>query len=186
MIALALAVAMTGAWTPWAPRPEIAPKTIERSGTFEIAGGGNAGAHGGWERRVDGIEAGNWYRLDALYRADGVAYEHLQITARLDWVDAAGKRTGQPDYAWQVQPEGDWKRVLPSWCRLRRARSGQDPALPFQCTERPSRLEGRQAGSGGRSGTASSESRQASTCTRTTPGRGRQVSQPSRPPSSRS
>jgi len=111
MIALALAVAMTGSWTSWAPRPEIAPKTLERGGVLEISGGGNPSAHGGWERVVSGIEAGKWYRLQALYQCAQVPYEQIQVTARLDWLDGAGKRTGQPDYAWEAQREGDWKRV---------------------------------------------------------------------------
>jgi predicted amidohydrolase len=31
--------------------------------------------------------------------------------ARLDWVTAAGKRAGQPDYAYQMRPEAGWIRV---------------------------------------------------------------------------
>jgi predicted amidohydrolase len=111
VIALALAIAMTGAWTPWAPRPEIAPKTAEHAGTLEVFGAGNPSAHGGWERIAGGVQPGKWYRFDALYQTANVPYEHLQVTARIEWLDAAGKRAGQPDYAWETKPEGDWKRV---------------------------------------------------------------------------
>jgi predicted amidohydrolase len=111
MLLLALGLVMTGPWTPWAPRPELAPKTAERAGTLEISAGSSAIANGGWERTVSGIKAGQWYRLEAAYQAEHVDNEHLRVTARLDWLDAAGKRTGQPDYAWQIQPDGAWKRV---------------------------------------------------------------------------
>jgi predicted amidohydrolase len=111
MLLLALGLVMTGPWTPWAPRPELAPKTAERAGTLEISAGSSAIANGGWERTVSGIKAGQWYRLEAGYQAEHVDNEHLRITARLDWLDAAGQRTGQPDYAWQIQPDGAWKRV---------------------------------------------------------------------------
>ena len=111
MLLLALGLVMAGPWTPWAPRPELAPKTAERAGTLEISAGPSSIANGGWERTVSGIKAGEWYRLDAAYQTEHVDNEHLRVTARLDWLDAAGKRTGQPDYAWQIQPDGAWKRV---------------------------------------------------------------------------
>jgi predicted amidohydrolase len=45
------------------------------------------------------------------YRAEGLQDEPLQVYSRLDWVAADGKRAGQPDYAYRVEPEGEWRRV---------------------------------------------------------------------------
>ena len=60
---------------------------------------------------VEGIQPGKWYRLRAHYRTEGVPNEMIQVLARLDWANAAGKRTGQPEYAWQSAPAGDWTRI---------------------------------------------------------------------------
>lgn len=105
-------------WTVWAPRPDIAPRAFVdpvhsrgASGSLALAGNSNPGVFGGWEREITGIEAGKWYRLVAHYRAAGLRYEPRQVAARLDWLTAAGKRTGQPDYAYQTRPEADWIRL---------------------------------------------------------------------------
>jgi len=105
-------------WQPWAARAEIAPKTsiaADRNrgepGALMIAGGGNASAYGGWQRVVDGIKPGTWYRFVAHYQADSVDDENLQVLSRLDWRRATGKRAGQPEYAFAVEQDGAWKRV---------------------------------------------------------------------------
>jgi predicted amidohydrolase len=112
-----VAVSSSG-WKPWSPRAEIAPKTfVDRvhhrtgGGALAISGNSNPAVFGGWEQRVDGIEAGKWYRLRAYYRTDGVPNEMIQVQARLEWLDAAGKRAGQPEYAWQTAPDGEWTRI---------------------------------------------------------------------------
>jgi len=105
-------------WTAWAARPEIAPRTfVERvhsrgeAGSLAISGNSNAGAYGGWECSAGGIKAGQWYRLTAYYRLDAPRHESLDVVARLDWVNAKGGRAGQPEYAWQVGTEGEWRRI---------------------------------------------------------------------------
>jgi predicted amidohydrolase len=40
-----------------------------------------------------------------------VPHEHLQVNARLDWTDVQGNRAGQPDYAWQTEKDGAWKKL---------------------------------------------------------------------------
>jgi predicted amidohydrolase len=60
---------------------------------------------------VPGVETGRWYRLTAYYRSEGPQYDALQVLPRLDWSDARGRRIGQPDYAWRVEREGDWRKV---------------------------------------------------------------------------
>ncbi len=105
-------------WTAWSPRAEIAPRTFVDAnvstgepGSLAISGNSNAAAFGGWERRIDKIQPGQWYRFAASYRASGITHEELQVLARLDWRTAAGKRTGQPEYVWQVSGKGDWRTV---------------------------------------------------------------------------
>jgi predicted amidohydrolase len=102
--------ALTG-WSTWAPRQEIAPKTWAEGEVLAISGNGNAAEHGAWVRQVDGLRGGQWYRFTAAYRAEGVPYENRQVAARLEWCDARGRRTGQPDYAYEATREGDWKRL---------------------------------------------------------------------------
>jgi len=105
-------------WMRWAARGEIAPRVfVERfhsrgeSGSLAISGNSNAAAHGGWECTVGGVKPGQWYRLTAYYRLDAPRHESLDVVARLDWVTAQGRRAGQPEYAWQVRPEGEWCRI---------------------------------------------------------------------------
>ncbi|MCC6857389.1 MAG: carbon-nitrogen hydrolase family protein [Bryobacterales bacterium] len=104
-------------WTTWAARPEIAPRmfldaTHYRKGpaSLAVSGNSNAAAYGGWEYAAGGVEPGKWYRLQAYYRAEGVPQEQLQIVARLDWRSAGG-RAGQPDYAWKLQRDGEWRQI---------------------------------------------------------------------------
>lgn len=105
--------AATG-WSAWAARAEIAPRTFVERGALAVSGASNAAAYGGWRKRIDNVTAGEWYRLVAHYRAEAVPNEQLQVLARLDWLRADGKRAGQPDYAYRVEPSPTmpgWKRV---------------------------------------------------------------------------
>ena len=114
--------AFTGAesaWTRWAPRDEIAPRTFIDSvhdrgsdGSLAISGNSNPAAYGGWQRAVAGIQPGHWYRLSAYYRAEAADLERQQILARLDWMKTAHGRAGQPDFAWKVSRDGDWRHVI--------------------------------------------------------------------------
>lgn len=106
-------------WHTWAARSEIAPRTyVDRTcsrgeaGSLAVSGDSNASAYGGWERKVDGIEPGKWYRLTAWYRAEALDNESLQVLARLDWAGRGSGRAGQPDYAYRTTREGDWRRVV--------------------------------------------------------------------------
>ncbi len=104
-------------WTTWAARTEIAPRTFVdhthdrgQPGALAVSGNSNPAAHGGWVRRIAGIEPGKWYRLVAHYHVEGQLYEPLQVVARLDWA-AGEKRAGQPEYAYATTPEGEWRKV---------------------------------------------------------------------------
>lgn len=105
-------------WVSWSARPEIAPRTFQdaihyrtRPSSLAISGNSNAAAFGGWEAKVSGIQAGEWYRFTAWYRAEAVPFEPFHVVSRLDWARADGRRAGQPDYVWSSKREGDWNRV---------------------------------------------------------------------------
>jgi predicted amidohydrolase len=105
-------------WTTWSARAETAPRMFVDSmqyrtkpGALAISGASNPAEHGGWERPVSGIEAGEWYRFVAYYRAEAVPSESWQIVARLDWRNAANQRAGQPDYIYKASREGRWTKV---------------------------------------------------------------------------
>ncbi|HZT28662.1 MAG TPA: carbon-nitrogen hydrolase family protein [Bryobacteraceae bacterium] len=106
------------AWTTWAPRAEIMPRTfVDRihartpAGALAISGNSNPGEYGGWVSTVAGIEAGRWYRFSAFYRAQGASYERGQVLARLDWKSTSGHRAGKPDYVYAAERQGEWTRV---------------------------------------------------------------------------
>ncbi len=105
-------------WKPWAPREEIAPRCFVDTTSFHsapdslaISGNANSAAYGGWTHVVQGIQDGRYYRLTAFYRAQGVAEERRQILTRVDWLDAEGKRVGQPDHAYETEPEARWRKI---------------------------------------------------------------------------
>jgi predicted amidohydrolase len=99
-------------WQLWSPRDEIAPRaTKDPNGELVLDGGGNPAVFGGWQRVYPGIRAGQWYKLQLRYRATGLEFEPLQLPVRLEWQQAGGKRAGQPDYAWRVTTDGDWRTL---------------------------------------------------------------------------
>lgn len=106
-------------WKTWAARAEIAPKTFvdparARSGSggaLAVSGAGNAASSGGWEREAGPVEPGRWYRFAAHYTGTGFQQEATEVVCRVDWTDASGKRVGQPEYAWRLRRDGDWRRV---------------------------------------------------------------------------
>lgn len=105
-------------WDTFSPRAEIAPRfQVDAkggragAGALRIEAAGNAAAYGGWQTQVDGLEAGRVYRFSAWYRADGIPNERRSVIARLEWQDAQGRAVRPPDYALDVQREGDWTRL---------------------------------------------------------------------------
>jgi len=105
-------------WTAWAQRQEIQPRCYvdtahARSApdALAISGDGNRLEYGGWAHVIGDIKPGRYYKLTAYYRAESVTYVQRQVVARLDWLDTSGKRTSQPDYAYETSAAGDWTRV---------------------------------------------------------------------------
>lgn len=106
-------------WIASAARDEIMPKCFVDSsrhltahGALAISGNGNPLEYGGWTRRVDGIVGGHYYKLTAHYQVRSVPEERRQVVARLDWLDSAGNRVSQPDYAYETVAAGDWTRTV--------------------------------------------------------------------------
>lgn len=105
-------------WSTWAQRDEIRPKFFvdpahHRSApdSLAISGNGNPSEYGGWAYTIRGVTGGRYYRLTTYYRTQDVAQESRQVVARLDWLDDAGKRVAQPDYAADTKADGEWMRV---------------------------------------------------------------------------
>jgi predicted amidohydrolase len=105
-------------WRTWSPRADIAPKTFVdqarsrgEAGALAISGNGNAAASGGWERTMGAVEPGKWYRLGVSYTASGLKFEANEVVCRIEWLDAAGKRAGQPEYAYKLHRDGEWRNV---------------------------------------------------------------------------
>lgn len=109
---------MPAQWRVWAARAEIAPrayidKTHSRgeAGSLAVSGNLNVAAYGGWERTLEGVEAGKWYGFSAYYQAEELSYEPLQVVARLSWETSDRKIAGRPDYPYVVKREGEWTRL---------------------------------------------------------------------------
>lgn len=109
-------VAQNGGWTAWSAREELKPETSQEGEWLVVRGGGKAESYGGWVRRIDSIRGGAWYRLTAEYVARGVAAENWQVVARIDWLDAAGRRRGSGSTAGACR-RGMWR---PSCGQFRR------------------------------------------------------------------
>lgn len=108
---LCVALAQTGDWAVWSAREELRPETAREGEWLVVRGGGRPESYGGWVRRVDGIRGGAWYRFSAEYRASGIAAENWQVVGRVDWLDANGRRAGQPEYAAWLERLGGVTRV---------------------------------------------------------------------------
>jgi len=110
--------AQPAGWHMWTPRPENAPRLFvdpvhgrSGQGSLAISGNSNSAVIGGWERLVEDIRPGQWYRLTAWYRSDSLRYAPRQVVPRLDWKTGEGKRAGRPDYGHAVIREGEWTRI---------------------------------------------------------------------------
>lgn len=96
-------------WTPWFPRPEIAPRFFREGATLALAADGPA-SYGAW-RRVVKVSGGQRYRFSAAFRTQGVADPRRSVSARLDWRDENGERARPPDFARESAQDGAWTRM---------------------------------------------------------------------------
>ncbi|MBI3681583.1 MAG: CDP-alcohol phosphatidyltransferase family protein [Acidobacteria bacterium] len=131
----------TSGWKLWSHRPATAPRvyvdeTVTRSGkgSLAVSGNNNASVHGGWEYAVRDIKPNAWYRFTAYCRTQGVAHPTWQILPRLDWQDARGKRSGQPEYVYQAREEGNWSRT---WLEVRAPENAAGVVLQLYLSHAP-------------------------------------------------
>jgi predicted amidohydrolase len=110
-----------GGWSAFAQRDDVRPRCRVDSGRFRsppaslaIYGNDNPLEYGGWVRPITGLRAGQYYTLTAYFHAAAINDVRRNVVARLDWQDASGRRAGQPDYAYETAPDGDWTRVTMS------------------------------------------------------------------------
>ncbi len=103
-------------WERWSQREQSSPElftaaepSLGASGSLGLTGASNNSAHGGWRRVVQGVEPGTWYRLRAWYTAENVPYPRQQVLSRLEWLDAKGERTAQPEYPGERLQPGRWQ-----------------------------------------------------------------------------
>src|SRR5271165_1721486 len=93
-------------WRTEAPREEIAPVfRVERIGSDSSSGlyilcqegRGDAAVDGRWVRTV-AVKGKGYYQFTALYQAAKVDDPERSVLARVDWLDARGKRVETPEY----------------------------------------------------------------------------------------
>lgn len=105
-----------GAWRTWSPRAELAPKATIQSDQGEptlALQSTRFESYGQWVTQVNGIEAGKFYRFEALHRSAGVESDVVSVIAILTWWRGPGE-TGeiQRDYAEEGAINGGWGRSL--------------------------------------------------------------------------
>ena len=106
-------------WTVWSNREETLPQfsVSERSfpgsgdGSLQIYGKSTPRIHGCWVKRIEGIEAGAWYKIEARYTTRSVDYPRQKVFARLVWKREDDGRAGRPEYVPDVESAGEWKMV---------------------------------------------------------------------------
>ncbi|MEZ5363938.1 MAG: hypothetical protein R2748_16760 [Bryobacterales bacterium] len=145
LIGLVFTCALTAApagWAPWAAREEIAPNTWvdanhSRSGndSLAISGASNLGAYGGWDRVIEGVEPGKWYRATAYYQAQGIEQERQQVLARLAWRKAGGKTAWAARLRLPFGARGRLDEVDGGSPSARRRRVGGRRAAPRLCSQ---------------------------------------------------
>ncbi len=111
ILCVSAALAQSGEWSVWSAREELRPGTAREGEWLVIRSGGRPETYGGWVKRVEGIRGGAWYRFSAEYRVAGVAAENWQVVARIDWLNAAGRRAGQPEYAAWIEKSSGVARL---------------------------------------------------------------------------
>lgn len=86
-----------GGWTAWSPRSEIRPLFRYESSSgpeggpaYIIEADQRAGLDGAWGR-VFPVSAGEYYRIQVLYRLDGNCLPRRSVVVKLDWQNGEGE-----------------------------------------------------------------------------------------------
>jgi predicted amidohydrolase len=103
-------------WRTWSPRPDLAPKS-----DVVNTDGGSAlqlqarrfPEYGKWTTFVSGIEPGNYYRFEVLFRAQNIVAPSTSVIVLASWYrDAAGSGEIQRDYIDREEEAGAWRRAF--------------------------------------------------------------------------
>lgn len=104
------------AWTTWAPRKEVVPKSsvaIDAGAggrpALVLAGGGNPFACGCWRLPLAGVRAGRRYRVEAVFRAEGVPAVGKSVRAIL--TAGEGREVRFYDHLDDMGMRGGWRAV---------------------------------------------------------------------------
>src|SRR5262245_2915032 len=98
-------------WNVFAPRAATAPACTSSPGTsgysLSVNGNGIPNAYGGWTTRIQGLQAGAYYRFTARAVPFDLASVRESVTIVLRWRGSFGDEVS-PDYIWdyRVQPDG--------------------------------------------------------------------------------
>lgn len=102
-------------WEPFAPRPVNAPsssKTDEAGdAALGLASEGKRFVYGGWRCRVEAVEGGGFYRLQAEAMPVGIASVRESLTVLLRWRGDFGGEVA-PSYVWDSRPAGSREGAL--------------------------------------------------------------------------
>lgn len=128
-------------WRLWSQRDATAPRvyvdnTVTRSGkgALAVSGNSNLAVHGGWEYTVPDVKPGAWYRFTAHFKTQGVEHPTWQVLPRVDWRNAAGKRTAFPQYVHETKPDGDWTRT---WLLMQAPKDAAGAVLQLYLSNAP-------------------------------------------------
>src|SRR5205814_4494922 len=97
-------------WTALAPRPVAQPGRSSSTDTstygHSISGNGIPNVYGGWTTRIQGIQAGAYYRFSARAVATGITSLRESITIVARWRGSFGDEVS-PDYVWDYRRQAD-------------------------------------------------------------------------------
>lgn len=104
----------SAAWSSFAPRAQNAPVAERVGPALKLASGDKPFVYGGWRCRVEGLEAGAFYRFRARAITKGITRPRESVTVQLRWHGSFGGEVA-PTYVWDFkqQPDGaiDFDRV---------------------------------------------------------------------------
>ncbi|MBN1295039.1 MAG: hypothetical protein JXB48_24600 [Candidatus Latescibacteria bacterium] len=110
--------AVSSGWEMYSQRNEIRPRffisdypNLGGKGCLGISGNSNGSKNGCWQTLISNISEGLYYRFDASYTSQNVAFPHYQVLALLDCHDGSDKHVGQPEFVPVGVRSGDWQKV---------------------------------------------------------------------------
>lgn len=104
------------AWRVWSPRPELEAETqvlVDNGEAVLSLQSKRFEGYGQWVTQVEGIEAGKFYRFEALHRSVAVESPEVSLVALLTWWRGPGEAGEiQRDYAEETAGDAGWGRSV--------------------------------------------------------------------------